>query len=461
MPKDASTLHGHELHPLIKAYTVGEDYLLDRALAPYDCAGSIAHATMLRKIGILKQAELDALVKGLRRIVREFQAGEFKVLPEHEDVHTAVEKLLTERLGEPGKKLHTGRSRNDQVILDLRLWMKDALLDLSDAVLDLVGTLIRQAARYRSVPIVGRTHTQPAMPSSVGLWMGAFAESLLDDLALVRTAFALVDRSPLGSAASYGVALPIDRALVARLLGFADVQNNVLYCNNSRGKFEAVLLNVCAQVMLDLSRFAADVILWSLPEFGYFRLPADQCPGSSLMPNKRNPCGLEILRARTAQVFALEQQVLNGQRGLCSGYNRDNQETKAPLFTGMAITADSVRVAALTAANLVVDRKRCIAAFTPEVFATDKVLDLTRKGLPFRDIYYQVKQQVLDGTLAGADPVANIRSKTHQGAPGNLRLDLVREATRAAAAWTGTARRRYHAALARLLGGTHRKAQAE
>lgn len=457
MSKDESTLHGHELHPAIKAYTVGEDYALDRALVVYDVAGSIAHAMMLKKIGILRQAELAALTQGLRRIAADFQAGRFEIQPEHEDVHTAVEKTLTDRVGEPGKKLHTARSRNDQVILDLRLWMKDALLDLAQALAACSATMVKQADKHKDVPIVGRTHTQPAMPSSIGLWLGAFAESLLDDLALLRAVFDLADQCPLGSAASYGVALPIDRALVAKLLGFAKVQNNVLYVNNSRGKVEAAVLAACSQVMLDLSRFAADVILWSLPEFGYFRMPPDFYPGSSLMPNKRNPCGMEILRARAAQVFALEGQVLNNQRGLVSGYNRDNQETKAPLFRGVAVTMESLKIADLVAGNLIVNRKRCVEAFTPEVFATDRVLDLVKeKGVTFRDTYYQVKQEVLDGTLAGADPVANIRSKTHQGAPGNLGLDLARAALAHAKRWSATARRRYHAALARLLAGPHR-----
>jgi len=457
MAEDASTLHGHDLHPAIKAFTVGEDYRLDRALVAYDCAGSIAHAMMLRKIGILKKRDLDALVKGLRKIVADFKKGAFEILPEHEDVHTAVEKRLTDRVGTPGKKLHTARSRNDQVILDLRLWMKDALLDLAEALAGAAAVFVKQANRYKNVPIVGRTHTQPAMPSSIGLWLGAWAESFLDDLTLVRAAFDLVDQCPLGSAASYGVSLDIDRALVARLLGFATVQNNVLYCNNSRGKFEAVVLAACSQVMLDLSRFAADGILWSLPEFGYVRFPPDHYPGSSLMPNKRNPGAMEILRARAAQVFALENQVLTNQRALPSGYNRDNQETKRPLFEGVAVTLESVRIAALAAGSLIVDRKRCIEAFTPEVFATDKVLDLVEEeGVPFRDTYHRIKQQVLDGTLAAGGPVATIKAKTHQGAPGNLRLDLARERIAAANRWLRPTRRRYHAALAKLLGGSHR-----
>ena len=460
MPRDESTLHGHRLHPAVKAYTVGEDYLLDRALLAYDVAGSIAHAMMLEKIGVLSRKERTALVRGLRQVVRDFEAGRFEILPEHEDVHTAVEKYLLEKVGEPAKKLHTARSRNDQVALDLRLWMKDALLDLVEALTQAVRVFLRQARRYRHVPIVGRTHTQPAMPSSMGLWLGAFAESFLDDLFLLQAVFEVVDQSPLGSAASYGVNLPVDRAYVSDLLGFARVQNNVLYCNNSRGKFEAVVLGVCSQTMLDLSRFAADAILFSLPELGYFRFPDDHYPGSSLMPQKRNPGAMEILRARSATVFALEHQVLSNQRALPSGYNRDNQETKRPLLEGVRLTLESVRIAALAADSLLVDEKRCTEAFTPEVFATDRVLDLVReKGVPFRDTYHQVKQEVLDGTLAGADPAASIAAKTHQGAPGNLGLEAARARAEVFLRWLRSTRKRYHAALRKLLGAPHRPAR--
>ena len=256
----------------------------------------------------------------------------------------------------------------------------------------------------------------------MGLWAGAFAESLLDDVELLRSAYWLVNQCPLGSAASYGVSLPIDRQYTADLMGFRAVQNNVLYANNSRGKFESVVLHALAQVMNDLSKIATDIIIFAAPEFGYLVLPEKFCPGSSLMPQKRNPCPLELIRAKSATVQGMLIQVLEIVRGLPSGYNRDFQETKRPLMQGFETTWQSLKVFAQVFSGLQVQRERCIQAFSSELFATDKVLDLVKQGIPFRDAYKQVGLNLEDVEME--DPVANILAKKHLGATGNLGIDL-------------------------------------
>jgi argininosuccinate lyase len=261
------------------------------------------------------------------------------------------------------------------------------------------------------VPIPGRTHFQHAMPSSLGLWSGAFLESLLDDLQLLQDAYHLINQCPLGSAASYGVSLPIDRQLVADLLGFRCVQNNVLYANNSRGKFEAIVLHALTQIMSDLSKWATDTIIFSAPEFGYLRLPENLCPGSSLMPQKRNPCPLELIRAKAATVTGNLFQILEIIKALPSGYNRDFQETKRPLMQGLETTLASVIIGSRIMASLQVDEKHCIQAFTPEIFATDQALSLAYQGTPFRDAYRSVAEHAEKVSMM--DPKSNIANKTH------------------------------------------------
>jgi len=420
----------YDLNLEVEAYTVGEDHILDMDLVEADCLGSVAHARTLVKAGILKQSEADRLRRELRNIVADFRKGRFKIKRSEEDVHTAVENRLTRKLGVLGKKIHTGRSRNDQVIVDCRIWAKGALLELTEAVSKCAGELLKLASRGRNWPLVGRTHMQRAMPSSVGLWAGALAESLLDDLELVKGAYDLVNRCPLGSAASYGVPIDLDRKLTARLLGFAAPQNNVLYANNSRGKFESICLSAAAQVMLDLSKMAQDLILWSMPEFAYFKLPRELCSGSSIMPQKRNPCGLELIRAKTASVYSQMFAVMEICRGLPSGYNRDNQETKGFFMRGMGTAIASARVAALSIRKLEVDIKALKAAFHPEVYATDEALDLVLGGMPFRDAYKQVGLNL--EKLGDRDPVETIRRKKSVGATANLNLAHARKQLAAA-----------------------------
>src|SRR3989339_490709 len=354
----------YEINREIEKFTVGDDYLIDQNLVEADALGSIAHAKMLNKIGILSSAEFKKLKKSLLKIIKLNAKGQFKIKPEQEDVHTAVENYVAKKLGSTGEKIHTARSRNDQVLVDLRLYSKKELIEIELALLELCRTLLAFAEKNKKIPMVGRTNFQKAMPSSVGLWAGAFAESLLDDLELIEEAYELNDQCPLGSAASYGANLNIDRAFVSDLLGFAKVQNNVLYANNSRGKFESVILSALSQVMLDLGKFSTDLILFSTPEFGYFEIPLELCTGSSLMPQKKNPDVLESIRAKCSVLLSYGFQCKEIIKSLPSGYNRDFSLTKEPLIKGMEIALSSLKITNLVVKNLKVNKNNLLKGFT-------------------------------------------------------------------------------------------------
>lgn len=413
---------GYQLDQVVETFMTGDDPQLDQKLVIYDCIGSIAHAKMLAKIGVLTVNESEQLTSALQDIIDLSKKNQFIIQFQDEDVHTAVENHLIARLGDLGKKLHTARSRNDQVLLDIRLYSRDQIISITQEVLNICEILCHFSEKHQDVPMPGRTHFQRAMPSSMGLWSGAFAESLLDNIALLKTAYSLVDQCPLGSAASYGVSLNIDRQYTADLLGFAKVQNNVLYVNNSRGKFESIILNALVQIMNDLSKISTDIIIFCTPEFGYLTLPEKFCAGSSLMPQKRNPCPLELIRAKSAMMQGMLFQVLELIRTLPSGYHRDFQETKRPLMQGFEVTTEALKVFGIIFAELQVNKQTCISSFTTELFATDKVLSLVKEGVPFREAYKQVAYEL--EKVAYCDPVENILSKKHQGATGNLGLDL-------------------------------------
>ena len=423
----------YSLDALVEAFTVGEDYRLDARLVNADCVASMAHARMLQGIGILTSEETRALVKCLSGIIELDGQGQFAIRRSDEDVHTAIENHLAAALGDAGKKIHTGRSRNDQVLAALRLWSRGFLFAFHGAGAGLVEQLLELAARHQATPMPGRTHLQAAMPSSVGLWAAAWAEELLDDLSLARHAFGLMDCSPLGSAASYGVPLPLDREKVAELLGFARVQNNVLYANDSRGKLEAIALESVEHTALTLSRLAQDLVLFSLPEFGYFTLPAELCSGSSIMPQKRNPDGLELVRAKSAAISADVLAIKTIIRSLPTGYTRDFQETKGPYFRGCEAGLGCVRVMDLTVDRLVVNHDRLRASFPPEIFATDRALELVSDGVPFRDAYREIGRSLQD--LGARDPVEAIAKKRSTGSTGNLRLDIPRAQAAAQGEW--------------------------
>ncbi|MBI3620333.1 argininosuccinate lyase [Candidatus Roizmanbacteria bacterium] len=316
---------GIKLNEVVETYTSGENVGLDNELVFYDAVGSIAHAYMLWKIGILTEKEFKVLQKGLNEVINLQKFGQFEVSYGDEDVHTKIEYVLTTKMGEAGKKLHTGRSRNDQIQVDLRLFAKDGVYSIAEGMFKFIEKCLKFAKKYEFLPMPGYTHMQKAMPSSVGTWAGSFAESGLDDLVLLKTAYHINDQSPLGSGAAYGVPLPIDRALTSKLLGFAKVQNNVLYAQVSRPKSHLALMQALCQIMLTLSRFAEDVLLFTTAEFNFFTLPAELCTGSSIMPQKKNVDVMEILRARAQIVLNNTNAVAVISSGLPSGYNADFQ----------------------------------------------------------------------------------------------------------------------------------------
>lgn len=411
----------YTLDALASRYTAGDEVGLDNRLVEADVWGSMAHARMLNSIGILTDAEAEALLAGLAHILDRYHAGAFVVVPEDEDVHTKVENYLTATVGDAGKKIHTARSRNDQVLVDLRLWAKGALLDTMDAVLDCAVAFARFAAREQWTPMPGYTHMQRAMPSSAGLWAAAFAESLVDDLDMLKTAYRLNDQNPLGSAASYGVNLPIDRQMTTDLLGFAHTQNNVLYAQNTRGKFEGACVQALAQVMLDLSKFAQDMMLFLTSEYNFFRIAETLATGSSIMPQKRNPDVMELVRGRAQVVLAAQTQIFGLLSGLPSGYNMDFGETKGPTMRAFDVTNEALAVCALTLAHTTVNAVATRAASTPELYATDQAYALVANGVPFRDAYRTIARVAHD--LPSVDIDAALRERTHLGTVGNLGLD--------------------------------------
>ncbi len=449
----------HGVDAAVETFTTGRDYLLDRELLVADVLGSIAHGWMLGRIGLITEEEVSKLTVELREILRKAEQGEFPIRREDEDGHTAIENALVERLGDVGKKIHTGRSRNDQVLTALRLYGRTRLVSIIQGSLKLAGVLMDLAEAYKDQALPGRTHMQPAMPASLGLWFAAFAEELLDDAKLIQTATELCDRSPLGSAASYGVPLPLDREYTAELLGFREVHNNVLAANNARGKGESVVLDALDQLGLTLSKMATDLIFFSLPEIAYLSLPPELTTGSSIMPQKKNPDVLELLRGRAATVGGYAQQVKNVIRGLPSGYNRDFQEVKEPFLRALEVADASVEVLAHTLPALEVHPAVIRAAFAanPGVFATDLVMEKVRSGMSFRDAYRETAERFDRGegveALASRDPADALRLRTASGSPGALNLVGVRETHEELLAWLEGLVTRVDRRLEELAGG--------
>lgn len=442
---------GYSIDTVIEQFTVADDWKLDRDLVTADAASSIAHAEMLASIGIITPEERETLVGGLKEVIARSLAGEFPLTREHEDCHTAIESFLTETCGEAGKKIHTGRSRNDQVQTALRVWMRSFLIVGLESLGDLVTVLANFAEAHKDTPMPGRTHMQIAMPSSVGLWAAAYAEELEDMAGQLLSVLSLVDQSPLGSAASYGVPLPLDREKTTRLLGFRKVQNNVLYANNSRGKFEAIITDSLDYVCLTLSKVAQDLILFSMPEFGYFSLPKELTTGSSIMPQKKNPDVLELVRSRSAQVTGASVQIKSIIRSLPSGYNRDFQDTKGPFMKAAHSSYHCIEVMRLCFEKLQVYPEALKKGFIPEIYATDKAIESVLSGKSFRDAYRTVGTD-LEAVEAG-DPAASLKSRTSTGTTGNLNLDAVRAQRASHAEAAAEIRERVDTAVAALTGG--------
>lgn len=425
----------YRLHEQVEHFEAACNSQLDNRLVRHDVWGSLAHCAMLKKIGILSAQECQTLHTHLCAILQEAHEGRFTVTQADEDVHTRVEHYLTEHAGPAGKNIHTARSRNDQVLVDLRLFGKEQLHQVAEVVHELCQALLDMAAGHIETPMPGYTHMQRAMLSSVGLWAASFAEALLDDERLLSGAYELNDQSPLGSAAGYGVPLAIDRQYTADLLGFARVQNNVMYVQNGRGKIEAAIVQALAQIMLDLSMFAQDVLLFTTLEYGFFQLPEHLCTGSSIMPQKRNVGVMELVRARTSTMLALQQQSMSVISGLPSGFNMDYQETKRPFLEALDLVQESLAICTLVASNLQVNTANLLAACTFELFAADRAYSMAAsQGLPFRDAYRIVGKEVtaqIDEARASGQPFPaegpqqlreRLHARTHLGAPGNLGL---------------------------------------
>ena len=412
------TITDNQVDPDVLAYTVGEDPVLDLALAKWDCIGTAAHVTMLSEMKGLKRpvvtrAEAARVRKELARIVAMAAAGKFVIRVDDQDVHMAVERLLTEKLGDLGKKIHTGRSRNDQVAVDVRLHMKSEIPATAREVLELASELCSFGHDVGPVPMVGRTHLQPAMPSTVEMWATGHAEMILDQLANLRAAYRLADANPLGSAAGYGVPLPLNRARTTELLGFARSIHNCFGASMARGECEAALLSALAQLMCVLSRLSEDLILFSMPEFAYFRLPREYCTGSSIMPQKFNPDVLELVRGKTAQVIGWQTAALTLLHAMPGGYNRDLQDAKLLYMKGLETTRTTLRILAKVVKGLKVNADNCREAFTPGVFATDAALRKVAAGTPWRDAYHEVRDHL--ELLGEEDCDAAVRAKTHEG----------------------------------------------
>ena len=384
---------GEPLDERVLAYTAGEDHRLDDRLGPYDVRASLAHAEMLHGVGLLAGDDLAAIRGGLAELGRSHAAGEWRVELADEDVHTALERRLTAAVGAAGARLHLGRSRNDQVLAALRLYLRDAVAELAAGAEAAATALDDLAAREAATPLPGYTHMQQAMPSSVQLWAGGFAAELRDDAAGLRACSRRIEKNPLGSGAGYGVPLlPLDREATRRALGFAEVQEPVTAVQLSRGKAEAQVLFEAALLMQDLGRLAADLVLFATREFGFVALPPAMTTGSSMLPQKRNPDVFELVRARSATAQACLFEALAATAKLPSGYHRDLQVLKAPLFRGVDLARDTLAVvaAALPGVRFLPERIR----LDPELYAAEEACRLVlAEGLPFRDAYRRVAER--------------------------------------------------------------------
>lgn len=416
------TITDNTVDPDILTYTVGEDPVLDLELAVWDCMGTAAHVTMLSEMKLKKpivtKKEAKTVCKELGLIAKAAEKGKFEIKVDDQDVHMAVERVLTEKLGDLGKKIHTGRSRNDQVAVDVRLHLKDQILSLEEEIATLATSLVEFGQRYNLVPMVGRTHLQPAMPSSVGVWATGHAEMILDQVANFEAAYKLNDKCPLGSAAGYGVPLPLDRRLTSDLLGFARPLHNVFGASMARGEDEASICSACAQLMTVISRLAEDMILFSMPEFGYFKLPREYCTGSSIMPQKFNPDVLELVRGKTAQVIGWATAAMTLLHAMPGGYNRDLQDAKLLYMKALETTRTTVRIVSKVVRGMTADEAKLRGGFSPGVFATDVALRMVAQGTPWRDAYHDVRDHL--ERLNSEDPDLAVAAKSHLGTTSGL-----------------------------------------
>ncbi|MEA4974805.1 MAG: argininosuccinate lyase [Paludibacter sp.] len=405
----------------IEKFTVGRDREMDLYLAKYDVLGSMAHIRMLESVGLLQVNELEVLLLVLKEIHQTIEDGSFVIEEDVEDVHSQVELLLTRKLGDVGKKIHSGRSRNDQVLVDLKLFARAELMKITDQVNDLIETLIEQSNRYKHVLLPGYTHLQIAMPSSFGLWFGAYAESLADDLQLLLSAWKITNRNPLGSAAGYGSSFPLNRQMTTDLLGFESMNYNVVYAQMGRGKMERTVANAMASVAATISKLAFDACLYNSQNFGFIKLPEEFTTGSSIMPHKKNPDVFELTRAKCNKIQSVPQQIMMITNNLPSGYFRDLQIIKEVFIPAFAELKDCLDMTTLMMSQLQVNEQILDDPKYDLIFSVETVNKLTLGGVPFRDAYKQVGLNIEAGNF---NPDKAIQH-THEGSIGNLCNDEI------------------------------------
>lgn len=412
-----------QVNEKIDRFTVGRDRELDLYLAKHDVLGSMAHITMLESIGLLTAGELEVLLEELRNIYASAEAGDFVIEDGIEDVHSQVELMLTRKLGDVGKKIHSGRSRNDQVLVDLKLFTREQLKQVVEEVEELFQVLIAQSNRYKDVLMPGYTHLQIAMPSSFGLWFGAYAESLVDDMMFLQSAYKMCNRNPLGSAAGYGSSFPLDREMTTRLLGFDSMNYNVVYAQMGRGKMERNVAFALASVAGTLSKLAFDACMFSSQNFGFVKLPDECTTGSSIMPHKKNPDIFELTRAKCNKIQALPQQIMMIMNNLPSGYFRDLQIIKEVFVPAFEELKDCLQMATYIMDKLKVNEHILEDDKYLYIFSVEEVNRLALQGMPFRDAYKKVGLDIEAGNFTHNKQVHH----THAGSIGNLCNDRIVE----------------------------------
>ena len=405
-----------QINAEIERFTIGRDREMDLYLAQDDVLGSMAHITMLESIGLLEADELKALLAQLRQIHADIQAGNFVIEEGIEDVHSQVELMLTRALGDIGKKIHSGRSRNDQVLVDLKLFTRRQIRAVVDDILALFDTLLQQGERYMDVLMAGYTHLQVAMPSSFGLWFGAYAESLVDDMMMLQAAYKQANRNPLGSAAGYGSSFPLDRTLTTRLLGFDSMDYNVVYAQMGRGKMERNVAFALASVAGTVAKLAFDACMFSSQNFAFVKLPDECTTGSSIMPHKKNPDVFELTRAKCNKLQALPQQIMMIMNNLPCGYFRDLQILKEVFLPAFAELRDCLQMTAYIISRIQVNTHILDDARYDLMFSVEEVNRRVVEGIPFRDAYKQVGLEIAAGEFTPDKQVHH----THEGSIGNL-----------------------------------------
>ncbi len=412
-----------KLDPQVEQFTIGNDQQLDLLLARWDVIGSLAHCTMLHQVKLISDSTYRLLRKGLKQILAEIENQRFQIEPGVEDIHSQVELWLTRMAPDAGARLHTGRSRNDQVLLDLRLFARDEIRKIVEQVSALFELLLDLSERYKNVLLPGYTHFQVAMPSSFGLWLAAFAESFVDDLLQLQAAYQMVNKNPLGSAAGYGSAFPLDRNLTTQLLGFEALNVNALYAQLTRGKVERVVTQAFAGLAETMSKLAMDLVLYQSQNFGFVAFPDTVTTGSSIMPHKKNPDVFEVLRGRCNKIKAVPAQIQMVTTNLPSGYHRDFQLLKEPFLTAFQEIQECLRILLHVLPQMQVKQNILKNETYRDVFSVEAVNQLVQQGVPFREAYHQVAQQLARGQLSVPETVEH----THVGSIGNLANDQIRQ----------------------------------